>query len=107
MLYVQPGTSLTSYKKVWIEAVEVSFHRQWNPDRRSVNAKDRERIRLEIADRFHAILTDELQQKCGYEVVVGRHERATREPGNHQSLHHRSGHDGRGPARTYITSRAK
>ena len=69
MLYVQPGTSLTSYKKVWIEAVEVSFHRQWNPDRRSVNAKDRERIRLEIADRFHAILTDELQQKGGYEVV--------------------------------------
>lgn len=69
MLYVQPGASLTPYTKIWVEPVEVSFHRQWNPDRRRVNAKDRERIRREIAARFHEILTEELQQKGGYEVV--------------------------------------
>jgi hypothetical protein len=69
MLFVQPGATLGPYKKVWLDPVEVAFHRSWNPDRRRVNAKERERIRGEIADKFQAIFTEELQQKGGYDVV--------------------------------------
>jgi hypothetical protein len=68
LLFVQPGATLTPYKKVWIDPIEVAFHKTWNRDRRNVSAKDRERIRRDIAATFHDILREELQ-RGGYEIV--------------------------------------
>jgi len=69
LLYVQPGATLSSYNKVWLEPVQVAFSKSWKPDPRKVDSQDRERIRTEMAAEFQRIFKQELEEKGGYALV--------------------------------------
>jgi hypothetical protein len=70
LLYVRPDASLAGYKKVWLDPVEVAFHKSWKRDRQQVSASDRERIRRDMAEEFRRVFTEELEEKGGYEIVA-------------------------------------
>ncbi len=69
LLYVRADASLAGYKKVWLDPVEVSFHKSWERDRQQVRASDRERIRKDMAEEFRRVFSEELEEKGGYEIV--------------------------------------
>jgi hypothetical protein len=69
LLYVQPGATLSGYKKVWLEPVQVAFSKSWKPDPHKVDSQDRERIRAELAAEFQRIFKQELEEKGGYALV--------------------------------------
>jgi hypothetical protein len=69
LLYVQPGATLASYNKIWIDPVQVAFSKSWKPDRFKVDSQDRERIRSDLAAEFQRVFQQELQEKGGYEIV--------------------------------------
>lgn len=70
LLYVRPGATLAGYKKLWLDPVEIAFHKSWKPDTRQVDAADRERIRRELAEESRKVFIEELTQKGGYEMVT-------------------------------------
>jgi hypothetical protein len=74
LLYVRPEASLAGYKRVRLEPLQVSFHRNWNPNasRRGVNrltATDFDNIKSSLANAFAVAATAELA-RGGYEVVT-------------------------------------
>jgi hypothetical protein len=74
LLYVRPEASLAGYKRVRLEPLQVSFHRNWNPNasRRGVNrltATDFDNIKSSLANAFAIAATAELA-RGGYEVVT-------------------------------------
>jgi hypothetical protein len=68
ILYVRPGTTLTAYKRIMLDPVEVAFDKSWKP-RPAVSAQDRERIQRELAQEFRVIFADELETKGGYQIA--------------------------------------
>jgi len=74
ILYVRPEASLEGYKRVRLEPLQVSFHRNWNPNasRRGANrltATDFDNIKSSLANAFATAATTELA-RGGYEVVT-------------------------------------
>jgi len=73
-LFVRPGASLAGFQRVRLERLQVSFDRNWDPNRsrrgtqRLTNA-DFDRIRSALADEFARVATQELQ-RGGYQVVT-------------------------------------
>jgi hypothetical protein len=70
LIYIREGATLSSYRKVMLDPVQVAFDKQWSRDRRDVDADDRERIRDGLAEEFREVFTAELQQSGGYEIVA-------------------------------------
>jgi hypothetical protein len=73
-LYVLPGADFSSYKRVKIDPVDVSFSETWDPNanrspaRRSLSDRDIENIKSSVATEFHRVFSDELTRN-GYDVV--------------------------------------
>jgi hypothetical protein len=70
LIYIREGATLSAYRKVMLDPVQVAFDKQWSRDRRDVDADDRERIRDGVAEEFREVFTAELQQSGGYEIVA-------------------------------------
>lgn len=71
-VYLRPGASLVSYKRVLLRHTEVSFDQNWAPFKDPVMRSkkvDPNRISKELGDAFDKILVLELQQHS-YEVVA-------------------------------------
>lgn len=69
LLYVLPGAALSGYNQVWLDPVQIAFHKSWKPDPRKVDAEDRERIRTGLAEEFHSVFKQELEERGGYKIV--------------------------------------
>ncbi|HET9448502.1 MAG TPA: DUF3313 family protein [Steroidobacteraceae bacterium] len=68
VVYVRPGATLAPYKSVMLDPVEVAFDKSWMP-RPSMSARDRERVRQELAEEFRIAFADELVKIGGYKIV--------------------------------------
>jgi hypothetical protein len=68
-LYRKPGASLTGYRRIMLDPVEVAFRKNWTSDPRSVSSADRERIRRELAEEMRTVFRAELEKKGGYEFA--------------------------------------
>ena len=68
-VYARPGETLTAYKRVMLDPVEIAFDKKWMSQHPGVSADDRERIRQGLAEEFRSVFREELQEKGGYEVV--------------------------------------
>jgi hypothetical protein len=70
-LYVRPGANLSGYKRIRLDAAEVSFAENWNPNetRRDpssrLNDTDIERIRSTVASEFDKVFREKLSN-AGY-----------------------------------------
>ena len=74
LLYVRPEASLAGYKRVRLEPLQVSFHRNWNPNATRhgasrLTAADFDNIKSSLATAFATTATAELA-RGGYEVVT-------------------------------------
>lgn len=71
--YAAPGASLAAYRKVMIDPVEVSFRKDWNPNRTGspfpLDVKDREAIRTNFAKLVRDEFGRELKAKSRFQVV--------------------------------------
>ena len=71
--YAAPGATLAAYRKVMIDTVDVSFRKDWKPNRTGstfpLDIKDREAIRTSVAKLVREEFTRELQSKSRYQVV--------------------------------------
>ena len=71
--YAAPGASLAAYRKVMIDPVEVSFRKDWNPNRTGspfpLDTKDREAIRTSFAKLVRDEFSRELKAKSRFQVV--------------------------------------
>src|SRR5262249_39053855 len=72
-LFVRPGATLAGYQRVRLERLQVSFDRNWNPNRtlRGANrltSRDFDNIKNTLADEFARELSQELS-RGGYQVV--------------------------------------
>jgi len=72
-LYVRPGASLSGYKSVRLERLQVAFDKNWKPnDSRTMGQRltkdDFEKIKNALADQFAKTFTKELADG-GYKVV--------------------------------------
>jgi hypothetical protein len=73
-LYVLPGANLNGYKRVQIDALQVAFDKNWDPNRnqrdlsRRLTKDDFEEIKKTLAEEFLKEFTKELM-RGGYEVV--------------------------------------
>lgn len=74
LLYVRPGASLSGYKKVRLEPLQVAFDKNWDPNAsRTGNYRldkdDMEKIKKALAEEFASVCTGTLT-KAGYQVVT-------------------------------------
>lgn len=73
LAYARPGAKLSTYKRVMIDPVQVSFSKSWNPKRTGSSLPlaeaDREKIRSGVAKIVHEEFVRELQSGSGYQVV--------------------------------------
>ncbi|HEY2678180.1 MAG TPA: DUF3313 family protein [Steroidobacteraceae bacterium] len=73
MAYALPGATLSGYKQVMIDPVNVLFAKNWKPQetgsRRDLSTNDVERIRSNVAKLVHDTFIDELK-KGGYTVAA-------------------------------------
>jgi hypothetical protein len=72
-LFVRPGASLAGYQRVRLERLQVSFDRNWDPNRSRRGAQrlsnsDFDNIRNTLADEFGRVVSQELT-RGGYQVV--------------------------------------
>ena len=71
--YARPGAKLSTYKRLMIDPVQVSFSKSWAPKRTGsslpLSDADRERIRAGVAKIVHEEFVRELQSNSGYQVV--------------------------------------
>ena len=73
--YVQPGADIPAYKRVMIDPLEVSFDKDWDPNRdtrsvsRRLSDQDIQAIRDGLAELFRDEFSKELA-KGGYSVVT-------------------------------------
>ena len=71
--YAAPGATLSAYRKIMIDPVEVSFRKDWKPNRSGssfpLDIKDREAIRTGVAKLVREEFARELQAKSRYQVV--------------------------------------
>jgi hypothetical protein len=74
MLYARPGATLAAYKKVMLDPVEVSFSKNWDPNRTGSNLKlgaaERENIRTGVAKITQDQFAKLLQANNGYPIVT-------------------------------------
>jgi hypothetical protein len=70
-VYARPGVNLGQYSKVMLDPVEVSFSKNWTPDRAGgpITAAERQTIKDGLAKIFRQELTKVLQRDGGYPVV--------------------------------------
>jgi hypothetical protein len=73
LAYTFPDATLAAYKKVRLDPIEVSFHKDWDPTRTGsvfkISASDREKIRTGVAKVVYEEFVKELQTKSTYQVV--------------------------------------
>ena len=73
LAYARPGATLSGYKHVMLEPVNVAFRKDWKPtmtgSQLPIGAREQERIRTGIAKIVAEEFTKELQAKDGYDVV--------------------------------------
>ena len=75
IVYAEPGADLSGYKRVKLLDAYVAFKKNWERDQRSssaqplkLTAKDVERIRTDLAEGFHEVFSESLEQG-GFPVV--------------------------------------
>jgi hypothetical protein len=71
-VYARPGANLSGYDKIMLDPVEVSFRKDWKPDRAGgpITIEERQTIREGLAKIFRQELTKEIQRSGGYPVVT-------------------------------------
>lgn len=73
-VYNKPQANLAGYDKILLRPVEVSFSRSWKPEQDSalytMNRPDREKIKKDLADAFHDVFKQVLDEKGGYQLVT-------------------------------------
>ena len=70
-MYLLPDVSFANYTRVRLDPIQVSFYRNWNPNRsptQRLRQSDLENIKTTLADEFHRILSDTLT-RGGYKLV--------------------------------------
>jgi hypothetical protein len=71
--YVRPGVNLAQYGKVMLEPVQVSFDKDWKPERTgmgtNVSQADRERIKNDLSALAVKTFEETLSKNNGYPVV--------------------------------------
>jgi len=74
LVYVRPGASLAGYKRVQLDAVEVAFAKDWDPNRdvrelsRRLSQSDIEALKADLVAEFGKAFKEELG-KAGYALV--------------------------------------
>ena len=75
IVYAEPGASLAGYRRVQLLDAYVAFRKNWERDQRSrsaqalrVTSKDVENIKNKLAQEFHEVFTEVLEEG-GYPVV--------------------------------------
>lgn len=70
-VYASPGANLSHYQRVMLDPVEVSFSKNWKPDRTGgpVTAPQKQSIKNGLAKLFREELKKQLQGSGGYPVV--------------------------------------
>jgi len=75
LVYAEPGAELTQYKRVQLMDAYVAFKKNWQRDQRRgsidpirITDKDMEKIKNSLAEEFHTIFRETLEEG-GYEVV--------------------------------------
>ena len=73
LAYARPGATLSGYKRVRLDPVEVGFHKDWDPQRTGSRLKlstsERESIKSGVSQLVQEEFTRELQAKNAYQVV--------------------------------------
>jgi len=70
-MYLLPDVSFAGYTRVRLDPVEVSFYRNWNPNRspsQRLRRSDVENIKSTLANEFRRVLSDTLA-RGGYKLV--------------------------------------
>ena len=70
-MYLLPDVSFAGYTRVRLDPVEVSFYRNWNPNRSAsqrLRQSDLESIKSTLANEFRRVLSDTLT-RGGYKLV--------------------------------------
>jgi hypothetical protein len=70
IFYKKPGATLSAYRRIMLDPVEVNFRKNWTPDPRRVSNSERERIRTELSEAARAVFRKELEEKGGYTFVT-------------------------------------
>jgi hypothetical protein len=70
-VYARPGANLSHYQRVMLDPVEVSFSKNWKPERAGgpVTAAQKQSIKNGLAKLFREELKKQLQGPGGYPVV--------------------------------------
>jgi hypothetical protein len=75
-VYLREGASLAKYKKVMLDPVEVSFDKNWDPNRTVTGSNisgggkvDTQAIRTDLAKLARDVTKRELERKGGYPLV--------------------------------------
>jgi hypothetical protein len=70
-VYVRPGANLSQYDRVMLDPVEVSFSKNWKPDRAGgpITAAEKQSIKNGLAKLFREELKKQLQGPGGYPVA--------------------------------------
>jgi hypothetical protein len=70
--YVRPGSSLTPYRRILLDPVQIAFSPEWDPERIGTRTKlsdaEREKIRTDLGALFMRTFEKEVT-KGGYQVV--------------------------------------
>ena len=73
LVYARPGATLAAYKNVLMEPVEVSFHKDWDPNRTGSRLKlskeERENIQKGVATIVQEEFVKTLSAKDAYKIV--------------------------------------
>lgn len=73
LVYVKPGATLTRYRRVMLDPIQISFDKNWDPEGDSISKirgrVDPEKIKTELAQLFEEVSKRELQEKGQYPVV--------------------------------------